>query len=352
MHYIEGGWPGANPKDDEFFQRAPTELDLDDRRRWWPSARPAGRRARSTTTRRCATWSKASTVDGLHRRQVLGLPRHRGAADHARRGRGHGRPTRSSSSRGARPAGVLRRRALLRRLQAQPRVHPAGARGGGRERAPTTLVLCDTNGGVAAPRGRADRAPRSSRHFGATCRSASTSTTTPAAAWPTRWPASAAAPPRCRARSTATASAPATATSRTIIPNLTLKMGVAHAPRGPARAAHPGRPPHRRAGQHRRSTRSSPTSGTSAFAHKAGLHVSAIARRPGRLRARRPRRRSATAPASSSPSWPGKSTLQLKAKELGLELDGTALGDVRRHAQARSSTRATTSRRPTARSSC
>ena len=22
--YIEGGWPGANPKDDEFFRRAPT----------------------------------------------------------------------------------------------------------------------------------------------------------------------------------------------------------------------------------------------------------------------------------------------------------------------------------------
>ncbi|MDQ3897849.1 MAG: citramalate synthase, partial [Actinomycetota bacterium] len=26
--YIEGGWPGANPKDDEFFQRAPAELTL------------------------------------------------------------------------------------------------------------------------------------------------------------------------------------------------------------------------------------------------------------------------------------------------------------------------------------
>ena len=27
--YVEGGWPGANPKDDEFFQRAKTELQLD-----------------------------------------------------------------------------------------------------------------------------------------------------------------------------------------------------------------------------------------------------------------------------------------------------------------------------------
>src|SRR4051794_36620275 len=28
VHYIEGGWPGANPKDDEFFRRAPAELRL------------------------------------------------------------------------------------------------------------------------------------------------------------------------------------------------------------------------------------------------------------------------------------------------------------------------------------
>ena len=28
VHYIEGGWPGANPKDEEFFERARTELNL------------------------------------------------------------------------------------------------------------------------------------------------------------------------------------------------------------------------------------------------------------------------------------------------------------------------------------
>jgi 2-isopropylmalate synthase len=28
VHYIEGGWPGANPKDVEFFRRAATELLL------------------------------------------------------------------------------------------------------------------------------------------------------------------------------------------------------------------------------------------------------------------------------------------------------------------------------------
>ncbi|NNC91999.1 MAG: citramalate synthase, partial [Acidimicrobiia bacterium] len=29
VHYIEGGWPGALPKDTEFFVRAEKELDLD-----------------------------------------------------------------------------------------------------------------------------------------------------------------------------------------------------------------------------------------------------------------------------------------------------------------------------------
>src|SRR6476469_6306328 len=29
VHYIEGGWPGANPKDDEFFKRAANELHLE-----------------------------------------------------------------------------------------------------------------------------------------------------------------------------------------------------------------------------------------------------------------------------------------------------------------------------------
>ena len=29
VHFIEGGWPGANPKDDEFFARAQKELSLE-----------------------------------------------------------------------------------------------------------------------------------------------------------------------------------------------------------------------------------------------------------------------------------------------------------------------------------
>ena len=44
--YVEGGWPGANPKDDEFFRRARTELDLTTATRVaFGSTRRAGRPA-------------------------------------------------------------------------------------------------------------------------------------------------------------------------------------------------------------------------------------------------------------------------------------------------------------------
>ena len=61
MHWIEGGYPQANPKDEEFFRRAPTELKLSTADAASPSARPAARPARSTTTRRCEALVGAET---------------------------------------------------------------------------------------------------------------------------------------------------------------------------------------------------------------------------------------------------------------------------------------------------
>ena len=52
------------------------------------------------------------------------------------------------------PAGLLRRRALLRRLQGQPRVRPAGARGGGHQRRRLPRAVRHQRR-VAAPRGAA-----------------------------------------------------------------------------------------------------------------------------------------------------------------------------------------------------
>ena len=45
VHYIEGGWPGANPKDEEFFARAKRELKLSTSRlvAFGSTRRPAGK---------------------------------------------------------------------------------------------------------------------------------------------------------------------------------------------------------------------------------------------------------------------------------------------------------------------
>ena len=112
----------------------------------------------------------------------------------------------------------------------------------------------------------------------------------------------------------------------TIIPNLTLKMGIETIPRD-------------------RLERLTPVShhvaelvnmalnpqaayvGDSAFAHKAGLHVSAIAKRPDAYEHVPP-----VAVGNGTrfvvSELAGKSTILLKAKELGIELDGPQVNDV------------------------
>jgi 2-isopropylmalate synthase len=70
-----------------------------------------------------------------------------------------------------------------------------------------------------------------------------------------------------------------------------------------------------------------PYVGSSAFAHKAGLHVSAIARRPDAYEHVDPNSVGNGTRFVVS-ELAGKSTLEMKAKELGLELDGPALNHV------------------------
>ena len=55
--FIEGGWPGANPKDAEFFARAPTELSLSTVHPGGIRVHPPRRGARPRTTRPSAIWS-------------------------------------------------------------------------------------------------------------------------------------------------------------------------------------------------------------------------------------------------------------------------------------------------------
>ena len=67
--------------------------------------------------------------------------------------------------------------------------------------------------------------------------------------------------------------------------------------------------------------------GASAFAHKAGLHVSAIAKRPDAYE-HIPPDSVGNGTRFVVSELAGKATLKIKAEELGLDLDGKALGDV------------------------
>jgi 2-isopropylmalate synthase len=112
----------------------------------------------------------------------------------------------------------------------------------------------------------------------------------------------------------------------TIIPNLTLKMGVETLPADRldrlTTVAH-----HVAELVNMPLNPQAPYVGHSAFAHKAGLHVSAIARRPDAYEHVEP-----DAVGNGTrfvvSELAGKSTLVLKAKELGLELDGPQLNNV------------------------
>ena len=225
--------------------------------------------------------------------------------------------------RGAGPARVLRRRALLRRLPARRRVRAAGPRRrrGGGSRGARALRHQRRHD---ARRGRAHRVRGAGRDRRS--RSGGTSTTTAVAPWPTRSRRCARAPPMSRAASTATASGPATPTSRRSSPTSRLKMGVETIPadrleRLTSVAHHVAELVNLTLDPQR------PYVGTAAFAHKAGLHTSALVRRSDAYEHMSPDLVGNGTRVVVS-ELAGRSTLQLKAAELGLELDSPALGRV------------------------
>jgi 2-isopropylmalate synthase len=111
-----------------------------------------------------------------------------------------------------------------------------------------------------------------------------------------------------------------------IIPNLTLKMGIETIPRDRMERLTP-------VAHHVAELVNMPLNpqaayvGHSAFAHKAGLHTSAIAKRPDAYEHLSPDVVGNGTRFVVS-ELAGKSTLGLKARELGLELDGPQLADV------------------------
>ncbi len=138
LPFIEGGWPGANPRDTEFFRLAAKETLEHAELVAFGMTRRAGEKAEDSAILRDLL--DAGTETGHVRGQELGRPRREGAADRSRRrrrdGPGHGPPPPCAGT-----PRVLRCRALLRRLPRERRLrHPrARSRGRGGRRAARAL---------------------------------------------------------------------------------------------------------------------------------------------------------------------------------------------------------------------
>jgi 2-isopropylmalate synthase len=179
IDYVEGGYPGANPTDDAFFESARTERAVFTA--FGMTKRPA---SACRTTRACAHSSTPRRRD-LLRRQDLGLSRARRAPDDEEENLEGIR----QSVTAAREAGkevLLDCEHFFDGYKANPdyalacakAAYDAGAR---------WVVLCDTNGGTLPEEVEAIVA-RSRRPSPATT-SASTPTTTPSRRWPIRFAA-------------------------------------------------------------------------------------------------------------------------------------------------------------------
>ncbi|HVE94673.1 MAG TPA: citramalate synthase [Acidimicrobiales bacterium] len=322
VHWIEGGWPGSNPKDIEFFQRAATELKLETSTlvAFGSTRRKAGK-VDSDDTLRHLVESGASTVCivgkswDYHVLETLETTLDEGAA-----------MVRDSVE-------FLHAQGLRVMFDAEHffdgwkansefalRVLEAAA-----EKGATHLVLCDTNGGslpndvtaavsAVVDHFRDDVVVGVHLHDDAGC-----------------GVANALAGVRAGARQVqGTINGYGERTGNcnltTIIPNLSLKMGVETIPTERLERLTP-------VSHHVAELVNMPLNpqqpfvGHSAFAHKAGLHTSAIARRPDAYE-HVPPALVGNGTRFVVSELAGRSTLQMKAQELGIDIDGPTLTEV------------------------
>jgi 2-isopropylmalate synthase len=321
VHYIEGGWPGANPKDDEFFQRAPSELDLSTSTLVaFGSTRKVKGKVDDDPTLRHLVKANTSAVCivgktwDYHVLEALQTTLDEGVAMVA------------DSVEYLRNAGL---RVMFdaehffdgykRNPEFALRVLEAAAENGA-----STLVLCDTNGGAlpheveeivrAVTTYFTDVQVGVHLHDDAGCGVANALAGVRGGA--------------TQVQGTINGYGERTGNCNltTIIPNLSLKMGVRTIPEDRLERLTPVAH-HIAELVNVTPNPQQPYVGTSAFAHKAGLHVSAIAKRPDAYE-HVPPDAVGNGTRFVVSELAGKSTLQLKAKELGLDIDGKALGDV------------------------
>ena len=321
VHYIEGGWPGANPKDDEFFRRIPGELSLKTATMvaFGSTRRPLGKVDSDDTLRNLiGAGTSAVCIVGkawdYHVTQALQTTLDEGVAMVAE------------------SVSFLARSGLRVLFDAEHffdgyrrnpeyslRVLEAAATNGVQ-----TLVLCDTNGGTLP-----DEAERIVgevvAYFGDVPIGVHFHDDSGCAV------ANALAAVRQGARQVqgcinGYGERTGNANLTTIIPNLSLKMGVVTIPADRIERLTPVAH-HIAELVNVTPNPQQPYVGSSAFAHKAGLHTSAI------VRARDAYEHISPDAVGNGTRFvvselAGRSTLAMKAAEIGLELDGRVLGEV------------------------
>jgi len=318
--YVEGGWPGANPKDDEFFRRARDELAFESATlvAFGSTRRPGGRAATDETLahlRRAGTEvvCLVGKASDLHVTEALRTDLEEALA-----------MTRDSVA-------FLRRHGQRVFFDAEHffegyRRDPSFALAvleAAEEAGAEVLVLCDTNGGtlpdevaevVAVVRRRSSAAIGVHFHNDSGCAVANALAAVRAGAT------------QVQGCLNGYGERAGNADLCAVIANLTLKMGVRTIPPGRLErltpvAHHVAEIVNLTLDPQR------PYVGASVFAHKAGLHTSAIARRADAYEHVHP-----DAVGNGTrfvvSELAGRSTLALKAAELGLELDSAALARV------------------------
>jgi 2-isopropylmalate synthase len=322
VHYIEAGWPGANPKDDEFFRRAPTELQLATSKlvAFGSTRRALGKVDSDDTLRHLVDANvEAVCIVGkswdYHVTEALGTSLDEGVAmvaDSVEYLRGAGLQVLFDAEHFF--------DGYKRNPEFSLRVLEAAATNGA-----SHLVLCDTNGGSlpheveqvvreVVDYFRGDVAVAVHLHDDAGTGVANALAGVRGGA--------------VQVQGTVNGYGERTGNCNltTIIPNLSLKMGIETIPADRMGRLTP-------VAHHVAELVNMPLNpqaayvGHSAFAHKAGLHTSAIAKRPDAYEHVDPEIVGNGTRFVVS-ELAGKSTLVMKAQELGLDLDGPQLAEV------------------------
>ncbi len=318
--YIEGGWPGANPKDEEFFARAPNELRLGTSTlvAFGSTRRP---NAKAETDETLLHLVKADTEAVCIVAKAWDVH----VTDALRTTLEEARAMAYDS------VEFLVRNGLRVFFDAEhffdgyrdDREFAMAVLRAAEEAGAETLVLCDTNGGTLphdVERIVSDVRSQSSAEIGVHFHNDGGCAVANALA------AVRVGATQVQGCINGYGERTGNADLSAAIPNLSLKLGVSTIPADRLERLTPVSH-HIAELVNITQDPQQPFVGTSAFAHKAGLHTSAIARRPDAYE-HIPPDTVGNGTRFVVSEMAGRSTLSLKAAELGLELDSAALAEV------------------------